>query len=186
MAPKKGHRLFRRAAIPLNAGHSNFGPLKVLVYFVKAPLRIQLLGITLAAVAAAWFWAIAPMTTSLLYIHPSDWTDADLVGHLWHFRLIQPEWVGCPPQSDYLRWTQAELLARLCAVFLKLDGMRIVDAMAARARTNSLRQRTGTHAERHPRSLSRRWPCAASASSLPWVTYHKSFRPSLSLKWPVN
>lgn len=85
---------------------------------MKATLRIQLVVITLAAVAAAWFWAIAPMTTSLLYIHPSDWTDADLVRHLWHFRLIQPEWVGSPPAYDYLRWTQAEALARLGAVLL--------------------------------------------------------------------
>jgi hypothetical protein len=81
-------------------------------------VRIQLVAVTLAAVAAAWFWAIAPMTTSLLYIHPSDWTDADLMRHLWHFRLIQPEWVSSPPQYDYIGWTQAEALARLCAVFL--------------------------------------------------------------------
>ena len=85
---------------------------------MTATLRIQLLGITLVAVAAAWFWAIAPMTTSLLYIHPSDWTDADIVRHLWHVRLILPEWVGNPPQYDYPRWTQAEVLTRLGAVFL--------------------------------------------------------------------
>ena len=101
----------------LNAGHGNFGPRSVLVSSVAAMLRIQLVVITLAAVAAAWFWAIAPMTASLLYIHSSDWTDADLVKHLWHFRLIQPEWVGSPPQYDYLLWTQAEALARLGAVF---------------------------------------------------------------------
>jgi hypothetical protein len=106
----------------LNAGPSNFVPLKVLAYFVTAPLGIQLLGITLAAVAAAWFWAITPMTTTLAYICPRDWTDADLVRHLWHFRLIQPEWVGSPPQYSYLRWTQAEALARLCAVFLGWMG----------------------------------------------------------------
>ena len=63
-----------------------------------------------------------PITTSLLYIYPNDWTDADLVRHLWHFRLIQPEWVGSPPQYDYLRWTQAETLARLGAVFLGWMG----------------------------------------------------------------
>src|ERR1035441_249465 len=58
------------------------------------------------------------MTSSLLYIHPSGWTDADLVRHLWPFRLIQPEWVSSPPQYDYLCWTQAETLARLGVVFL--------------------------------------------------------------------
>ena len=80
-------------------------------------LRSQLAAITLAAIAAVWFWALAPMT-SILYIHPSGWTDADLVRHLWHFRLVQPEWVSSPPQYDYLRWMQAETLARLGVVLL--------------------------------------------------------------------
>ena len=81
-------------------------------------LRSHLAAVTLAAIAAAWFWALAPMTTSLFYIHPSGWTDADLVRHLWHFRLVRPEWASSPPQYDYLRWTQAETLARLGVVFL--------------------------------------------------------------------
>ena len=89
---------------------------------MKASLSFQLVAITLAAVAAAWFWALVPMTASLLYIHPSDWSDADLVRHLWHFRLIQPEWVSNPPQYDYLRWTQAEALARLAVVFIAWLG----------------------------------------------------------------
>jgi hypothetical protein len=117
-APAWGQRRQDSALLILNAGRCNFGPRKVLEYWLNATLRIQLVVITLAAVAAAWFWAIATMTASLLYIHPSDWTDADLVRHLWHFRIIQPGWVGGPPQYDYLRWTQAEALARLGAVFL--------------------------------------------------------------------
>ena len=117
-APMPGQpRRNRLLRIP-NDGRCNFGPRRVLALSVKGSLGIQSLGITLAAVAAAWFWAVAPMTTSLLYIHPSDWTDADLVKHFWHFRVIQPEWVGSPPQYDYLRWTQVETLARLGAVFL--------------------------------------------------------------------
>ena len=80
--------------------------------------RSQLAALTLAAFAAAWFWALPPMTTPLLYLCPHDWSEADLVRHLWHFRLVQPEWVGGPPQYDYLRWAQAETLARLGAVFL--------------------------------------------------------------------
>jgi hypothetical protein len=80
--------------------------------------RSQLAALMLAAFAAAWFWALPPFITPLLYIHSSNWTDADLVRHLWHFRLIQPEWVGSPPQYDYLRWGQSETLARLAAVLL--------------------------------------------------------------------
>ena len=87
-------------------------------YSVKAALRIQLVVVTLAAVAAAWFWALPPILTPLLYLTPTNWTDADLVRHLWHLRLIQPEWVSSPPQYDYLRWAQAETLARLGVVFL--------------------------------------------------------------------
>ena len=80
--------------------------------------RSQLAALTLAALAVAWFWALPPILTPLLYITPSNWTDADLVRHLWHFRLVQPEWVGSPPQYDYLRWAQAETLARLGVMVL--------------------------------------------------------------------
>jgi hypothetical protein len=83
-----------------------------------ATSRSQLAAQTLAAFVAAWFWALPPFLTPLLYIHPSNWTDADLVRRLWHFRFIQPEWVGIPAQYDYLRWAQAETLARLAVVLL--------------------------------------------------------------------
>src|ERR1051326_8063002 len=82
----------------------------------KSTLIVLLVVTTVAALATAWFWALAPMTTALLYIHSTGWTDADLVRHIWHFRLLQPEWVSTPP--DYLRWTQAETLARLAVVLL--------------------------------------------------------------------
>jgi hypothetical protein len=72
--------------------------------------------ITLLAVALAWFWALPPLLTPLFYLHPTDWTDADVVRHIWHFRLLQPEWVSTPP--DYMRWSQAETLTRLAVVFL--------------------------------------------------------------------
>ena len=77
---------------------------------------VWLLLATLAAIAAAWFWALRPLLTILGYIYSSDWTDADVVRHIWHFRLVQPEWVSSPP--DYSRWEQAETLARLSVVFL--------------------------------------------------------------------
>jgi hypothetical protein len=103
----------------------NFGRRKVFGYYVNVTLRSQFLtlrsqlaAITLVAIATGWFWAVAPMTTSLLYVHPSGWMEADLVRHLWQFRLIQPEWISSPPQFAYLRWSQAETLARLGVVFL--------------------------------------------------------------------
>jgi hypothetical protein len=96
----------------------NFGARKVFGYSVKATFRFQLMVVTLAAIAAAWFWALSPILTPLFYLTPTNWTDADLVRHLWHLRLIQPEWVGSPPQYDYIRWAQMETLARLGVVFL--------------------------------------------------------------------
>ena len=89
----------------------------VLVYWVKA-LGFKLAVLTIAAGIAAWFWALAPLLTALLYIYSSDWTDADLVKHLWPYRLIQPEWVGDPPKYDYMKWSQIEALARLSVVLL--------------------------------------------------------------------
>jgi hypothetical protein len=82
----------------------------------KQRLIVLLLLATLVALAAAWFWALPPLLTPLLYMHPTDWTQADLVRHIWHFRLVQPEWVSTPP--DYMRWAEAETLARLIVVFL--------------------------------------------------------------------
>ena len=82
----------------------------------KSRFIVWLLLATLAAIAAAWFWALSPLLTLFGYIYPSDWTDADLVRHIWHFRLVQPEWVCTPP--EYMSWSEAEALARLSVVFL--------------------------------------------------------------------
>ena len=82
----------------------------------KSRLIVLLLFSALAAIAAAWFWALRPLLTALAYLHPTGWTDADLIRHIWHFRLVQPEWVSTPP--DYFHWEVAETLARLAVVFL--------------------------------------------------------------------
>ncbi len=71
--------------------------------------------ITLAAIAAARYWALSPFSP-LLYPTPSDWTEADLIRHIWHFRLVQPEWVGTP--GEFLHWTFAETIARLAVVYI--------------------------------------------------------------------
>jgi hypothetical protein len=86
---------------------------------VQAALRFWLAAITLAAVAAVWFWVLPPVLTPLVFPSPTSWTDADIGRHLWHVRLIQPEWVSSPPQhDDYLRWAQVETAARFDVVFL--------------------------------------------------------------------
>jgi hypothetical protein len=92
---------------------------------MRTTLRFQLAIITLAALAATWFWAIPPILTSVFYLHSSNGTEADLVNHFWHFRLVQPQWVSSPPQYDYLRWAQVETLARLGLVFLGWLGSSI-------------------------------------------------------------
>jgi hypothetical protein len=83
----------------------------------KSTLMLLLLLITWAAMAVAFFWALAPfILTPLSYLFPSDWTDADLVRHLWPCHLVPPEWVSAPP--DYGQWVVAETKARLAVVFL--------------------------------------------------------------------
>ncbi len=82
----------------------------------KRTFILLLLLTTLVATGAGWFWALPPLLTPLFYLHPTDWTQADLVRNIWHFRLVQPEWVSTLP--DYMRWSQAETLARLVVVFL--------------------------------------------------------------------
>jgi hypothetical protein len=87
---------------------------------VMQKLRLMLLlsVITLTAVVAAWFWALNPLLTMLAYLHPPNWTEADLVRHIWRFRLVQPEWVSNPPNYSYTQWMEAETLARLSVVFV--------------------------------------------------------------------
>src|SRR3954454_1451831 len=111
---------------------------------MKTTLRFRLGVITLAAIAAAWFWALPPILTPLFYLHPTNWTDADLVRHIWHFRSIQPEWVSSPPQYDYIRWAQAETLARWAVVILGWLGVGAFQAgRDVRVRKHAPRQPTG-------------------------------------------
>ena len=90
----------------------------VFLPFVMGTLRFKSLVARLAALAAALFWAVAPVTTRLFYLHSGAWTEAAVVRHLWPLHLIQPEWIGSPPEYDYLLWMQAETLARLSVVFV--------------------------------------------------------------------
>ena len=82
----------------------------------KSTFIVLLVVITLAALAVALFWAAVPLLTMLGYLY--NGTQADLVRHIWHFRLVQPEWVSSPPDYDYEQWAQAETLARLSIVFV--------------------------------------------------------------------
>jgi hypothetical protein len=125
---------------------------------VKATPGFTLLAITFIAVAVAWFWALAPIATPLLYIHPNGWTDADLVRHIWHFRIIQPEWLSLAPQYDYLIWTQAETVARLIVLFLGWSGAGAAWLTQHHRRASAPpNQVVAANAGRAPR-LQCRWP----------------------------
>lgn len=71
---------------------------------------------TLIALAVVWFWALGPLLIPLNSINPTEFTSADVVRRVWHLRLVQPEWVSNP--TDYVRWSQAESLARFIVVVL--------------------------------------------------------------------
>jgi hypothetical protein len=83
----------------------------------KQTSSISLLLITLAALAAGWFWALAPLMGFEVLNWPPR-TDADLVRYFCHFRIVQPEWVSSPPMYSYTRWMVAEIWARMSVVFL--------------------------------------------------------------------
>jgi hypothetical protein len=70
---------------------------------------------TVIALTAIWFWAIAPLVTPLISINSNEFTSADVVRRVWHFRLVQPEWVST---TNYVRWTQVESLIRSILVVL--------------------------------------------------------------------
>ena len=72
--------------------------------------------ITLIALAAVWFWAFAPVLIPLNSINSTELTSADVVRRVWHFRLVQPEWVSNP--TDYVLWSRAESLVRFLLVVL--------------------------------------------------------------------
>jgi hypothetical protein len=84
--------------------------------------RSRLAALALAAIAAAWFWVLPPLVTSIVVMCPTDWSGADLVRHLWQLRLVEPDWVASMPGydlvGDYLRWVRAETLARLGVVLV--------------------------------------------------------------------
>jgi hypothetical protein len=70
--------------------------------------------LTLARFALAWFWALPPLLHALFYLCPTDWTQADVVRHIWHFPLVQPEWVNTPTLVRlgivFLGWVSGTML----------------------------------------------------------------------------
>jgi hypothetical protein len=91
----------------------------------RSTLMLLLLLTTWAAMAAAFVWALAPFLTPMVYPYPSDWTEADLIRHVWPFHLVPPEWGSTSP--DYMQWMAAEIKARLAVVFLGwLGGITFV------------------------------------------------------------
>ncbi len=82
----------------------------------KSTFIIFLAVTTLIALGVIWFWALGPLLIPLVSINSTEFTSADVVRRVWHLRLVQPEWVSNP--TDYVRWSQAESLARFIVVVL--------------------------------------------------------------------
>jgi hypothetical protein len=77
---------------------------------------------TLGAAAAVWFCIVYPLFGFVSYMyspsHPP--TDAQMIRDLWHFRLIQPEWLA--RSSDHMmdllaRWEVIEAGVRALLIF---------------------------------------------------------------------
>jgi len=102
----------------------------------KRALIILLVASTLVALALTRFWALAPFLTPLGYIHPPNWTDADVVRAIWHFRLVSPEWGN--RSLDYEQWCEVETCARLAVVFLGwFATIKIIQRRYLRTRNNA-------------------------------------------------
>ena len=82
----------------------------------KRALSLEIAAITLVALAITFWWALDPILTAIFLMTNRALTDAELIRQIWHFRLVQPEWIGPPDQ--FWRWQQAETLARLTVVFV--------------------------------------------------------------------
>ena len=79
----------------------------------KRALGFQIVAVTLVALVVAIFWALDPILTAI-FMMTSSTTDAELIRQVWHFRLIQSEWVTGPGQ--FFKWQEAEVYARLSVV----------------------------------------------------------------------
>ena len=101
----------------------------------KSKVITWLLVIGMIALAAVWFWALPPYLTPLYHTSimstnpflngghtiehvrtPGFDYPSNLVRQIWHFRLVQPEWVSIP--TNYERWSKVETQARLIVVII--------------------------------------------------------------------
>ena len=83
---------------------------------IKRALTLQIIAVTVIALAIAFFWALDPILVAIFMMSRPGWTDADMIREIWHLRLVQPEWVSGPNQ--FIRWQEAEAAARLGLVFI--------------------------------------------------------------------
>jgi hypothetical protein len=81
----------------------------------KRALGFQIAAVTIVALLLAVFWALGPILTAIFML-TSGTTDAELIRQIWHFRLIQPEWLTGPRQL--FKWQEMEVYARLSLVSL--------------------------------------------------------------------
>ena len=75
---------------------------------MKAALLI--VAITAVALTLAYFAIVNPIV-----LNPSDWTDAQIIRHRYHLRLVQPAWVSSNG-GILMNWVVAETEARLAAI----------------------------------------------------------------------
>jgi hypothetical protein len=69
---------------------------------------------SIAAIAAAWFWALGPFLGSHFYAVPNGATEADIIRQYWPRRLIEPEWIATPDRL--MNWHLDETVARLTCI----------------------------------------------------------------------
>jgi hypothetical protein len=110
----------------------------------KRALSLEIAAVTLIALAITFWWALDPILIAIFMMTHTGTTEAELIRQIWHFRLVQPEWIGTSDQ--FWRWQQAETYARLAVVFAGWVGC--VVALTKRYRRGKRRHLTIRCSER--------------------------------------
>jgi hypothetical protein len=104
----------------------------------KRVLVIEIGVVTIIVLALLCFWACNPILT-FYSLMSSGKTEADIIREWWHFRLVQPEWIGPPIRLE--RWLVVETQARVGAVLVA--WLTSVFALITRYRRAKRRHLTG-------------------------------------------
>ena len=84
---------------------------------MKKRFILSLAAITLVAVVTSLSWGIWAMLATPQGIHPSSWTEVDLIRDRFPHYLVDPSRVVAPPDDVVIPWMIAETKTRLTLIW---------------------------------------------------------------------